>query len=166
MAELTFDTSGAVDFGPAPHVDLPGAFRFTRFIEWEDLPDLAQGFVEAMFASLRFVVVECSACDWDAEIARPFANWPRTPCPKCGGVVDEVVGSPRSKGFSALSPEALAAALDICARWTRKWPLSEGVEQGRLLWKLQQDGMGGEHFPPQGTHVSDDGQVHLRQATR
>lgn len=157
MAEFKLDTSGRV----------PVAYPYLGHDwTWEVLTPFQQGYVEAMFASARFVVVECSICDWDAEIARPLANWPKLSCPNCGGITDEVFGSLCSKGFSDIAPETLARIIADCKAYQRP-EITYTADEGRGFWEWRQMGEGVDYeyaFPPLTPYLGDDGKVYLREA--
>lgn len=144
MEAFTLDTSGAVEIrlGIGP----------TAVMRWSDLSPFAQGYVEALFASL-------GPYDWK----------------------DEHGGAHPSR-FSDLSPEALARVLADCERYdqlTAGHPRSASpafaltVEMGRAFWKGRQASkpvivrapLGSgltltlEHFPPLRVILTDAGKV-------
>lgn len=100
---------------------------------WSDLSPFTQGYIEALFADHGDALTEAPE--------------------------DAIPGIGATKGFSDLAPETLARIIADCGRWVRLWPLSEGLEQGRRFWALQQGGMGTHHFPSLTVQLGDDGKV-------
>lgn len=134
MAAFTLDTSGEVELWPrAPDGDR----RHVR--HWMDLSPFAQGYVEAIFASLP---------KWRG---RPSVEAPSPP--RAAKVV----------GFSHLSPEALALILRDCEATDFSWNGRRCTHAGKLFWKTRQDGKSAA-FPPVTISLSDAGKVEVRVA--
>ena len=189
MSIFTLDTSGEVTI-LRPNFWGDG----DRVVRWSDLSPFAQGYVEALFASLPFFHMECPACEWDCIVGPPGLGDLGICCPLCaednGRTVTvrtearvsrdwtgTVEGSDdRKKGFSDLSPEALALILRDCTRAleTKLW--GDSVGDGRLFWSERQEELfsgfwGGQQtllcetlFPPLAVTLSDDGKVCLKEA--
>lgn len=143
---FTLDTSGIV-YPMEPRVEVPGGAA--NAVMWTDLDPFTQGYVEALFASLRSSdprVVEVLArrrlsLDQDAALLTTIhwsraALWPSTReemenlglvkvvARAGGGTVTEPtelgrLAATHTIGFSDLSPEALAAIMGDCARYQR-----------------------------------------------
>jgi hypothetical protein len=138
-AAFTLDTSGAVD---DPHG--------WGLLYWSDLTPFAQGYVEALFASLA---------------TPPFTGHPHLQ--REGVCYGETI-----VGFSDLAPETLAAILKDCASFAN---IAEGLGakagavEGRRFWGGRQrrfPGVGNPAwttaFPPLTPYLDDDGRVYLR----
>lgn len=111
----------------------------------EDLTPFAQGYVEALLASLR-------VGDWSGSLMGPN-----------GGVR-------LALDFSDLAPEARAQIIADCASFEN---IAAGLDQktgaveGRRFWNGRQSGLSGAFgaaFPPQTLHLGDDGKVRFARA--
>lgn len=135
---LELDTSGRVH-------GFAGSGRFPRdYREWEDLTPFQQGYVEALFAEVPPALV-------------PNGD------PETGESWDEE--DPR--GFSDLSPEALAMILADCDRqalvYTDRTP---DQTDGRIFWSGRQHNvLRSRGFPPLTPYLSDEGRVCLKVAS-
>lgn len=134
MGEFLLDTSGSV--GP-----ISGDRWTPSFLHWTDLSPRAQGYVEAMFASLI-------GPDGKALMPRDASR---------RGLLREA----RTVGFSDLAPEALALIRKDCEA-SRDWYEPHGDERARgaLFWHDRQNGHPG--FPPLTVYLNDQGKVAIR----
>jgi hypothetical protein len=135
-ARKAFDTSGDVYVEAGPHKG--------QIFMWRNLSPFAQGYIEALFAS----------------IDRDFMGEPRF----------EVTAKPEgvgklflNVGFSDLSPETLAAILRDCEIAENEWSFLPGRDGGVELWKGRQQGayIAWSILTP---YLGDDGKVYLRAA--
>lgn len=133
---MTFqlDTTGGV--GP-----MPGWFKpiptSNRYVLWDDLSPVMQGYTEEMFAGL----VRESA--WGAL---PMLPHPEEP------------GAYREVRFCDLSPETLAQIIADCERFQKMYPSAFVTVGGRGFWTERQAG-GLPRFLPLTVLLGDDGKV-------
>lgn len=133
MGEV-FDTSGV-----ALAVRPDGSGHMDGWL-WEHLTPFQQGYVEALFSTLRYA--------------------PKTPLP------DPPSLGWRSFAFSSLSPEALAMILGDCEAFCSAFGRDTRIlPQGQAFWTQRQDGGWANQspsFPPLRVSLSDDGKIHLQ----
>jgi len=128
MSAFTLDTSG--------RVECAASFQPIGWTIWPDLSPFAQGYVEAIFASLLAVR--------EAGAGKHFINY----------------------GFSDLSPETLALILRDCEAWRSCYPAVENeAKAGAAFWELRtKQFVKRPDFPPLTPYLGDDGKVYLREA--
>lgn len=177
MSDFTLDTSGAVElFGWQPH------WRQDRYVAWRHLSPFEQGYVEALFASLR------EACARLPEVAAK--EWPEFGIPPAGprpypmaftdtsGRRWDIVwyGStahgewrktecqmPGDLAFSDLAPETLATIRKDCATAPGMFSLYRGgtkAEGEHFFRDRQNKALPG--MPPLAVSLGDNGKVYAR----
>lgn len=146
MSTFTLDTSGRVNITSDPA---------KGFIRWDDLSPFAQGYVEALFASLR---------RWNGR--------PVLPVPGPEGSSSSLI----EVAFCDLHPEALAMILRDCEALTQEFPtMALTHNDGFVFWHSRQSGFrpGADAFhgaslkvafPPLRVSLDDAGKVRLEVA--
>lgn len=166
MGEFKLDTSGEIVL-PYPHLH-----PHPRGYRWSDLDPFTQGYVEALFASLR---ARWCKRGHEPEGIHFLSRYVR--CSKCGQRGIPSNGSRKAGrsrritwlkrlGFFDLSPEALAMILRDCERFQQVSPPpmdSLGTVGGAWLWHFRQNGQFAAYRPLTIT-LADDGNVHLKEA--
>lgn len=130
--------------------------------EFDDLTPFAQGYVEAMFASLSAQLREQS------DLAARHAK--QTPVGDIRGFCEDSVWSRRfaeqaaGLAFSDLAPETLAAILEDCERF-RGRTASKCSKVGALFWKNRSAGyLSDDGWTPLTPTLGEDGKVYLRES--
>lgn len=144
MEAFALDTSGYVQC-PAPD-QKPNESTGCWF--WDDLSPFAQGYIDALFASL-----------WDPVFQKPVLR---------SGPIDF-----RGVAFRHFAPETLADILADCDRYCREWGWDDQcAEIGGDLWRDRQQRFAGwpradelsEDFPPVTLlYLGDDGLIYQRE---
>lgn len=154
MTEFSFDTSGVVE---------PSGREVVAY-RWSDLSPFVQGYVEALFASIRYERASAGINKGDHVL-----KW------------DERVNYSNSRylAFRDLDPSALALILRDCERWLHAWQhiypevmAQKGGDiktlqrrQGAAFWKWRQHNSELDRvWPPLQPYLSDEGKVCLREA--
>lgn len=167
---FTLDTSGAV-MCPSGSSTMP----FTAF-RWPDLSPFAQGYVEAMFASL----IE----EWRHQVGFKAGDKVRVHTDEVGTVTARDTGrtksvhvlfrpgfggeyfpfecTPVAPAYSDLAAETVAAILKDCESFSAKFtpPTKDG---GRQFYIDRQRGLL-KNFPPFAAFIGDDGKVRAKPA--
>lgn len=160
MTEFTLDTSGVVASECLAQTDptQPCTCRQRGEIHWPDLSLFEQGYVEAMFASLREAT--------NARL-RKLANISGKSAQKSYMAALSRAIRHDAAAFSDFAPETLAAIRKDCAARRLELVPSMGSRRrnGADFWKQRQHtNTAFRRFPPLTVTLGDDGKVYARAA--